>query len=771
MEKAGEDLHQMLTSVLGTSLRVVKGFSKAHSSTFPTIAIVALAIAVIAGAMALLSGLAMTPSSVLAAAVGAASAGLLALWRLPVAVPDTRIVQVYHGPAFTTDANGRILQCNALAQAQFDARIGVNIGTALTHLSGEGDGRAQELLTAAVQNGHATTELRTGLGRRDVTVLRCAPHRYLWLIEPIARHRMDERTAARLPEFVVDGAGALVSANDPLNELIGRTATRVEDIVADPPLRPGTVCSLAGATGAVLVIDGGAFEDGRRYIAAPCDAIAVAGSAMDQFFDALPVALVRLRKDGRVTRANHMARELLGHSMKGEPSFDSLVEGLGRPVNGWLGETIAGKVVRRSEVLRATAPGAEAFLQVTLHRVRDGNGFGLIAHLSDATELKTLEEQFVQSQKMQAIGQLAGGVAHDFNNLLTAISGHCDLLLLRHDEGDPDFADLIQIHQNANRAASLVGQLLAFSRKQHLSPERLDLRETLSDLGHLLNRLVGERVTLVQDHASNLPPVRADRRQLEQVIMNLVVNARDAMPGGGEIRIVTKDLTLQHMWRRNRAEIPPGQYAVVSISDTGCGIASDRLDKVFEPFFTTKRPGEGTGLGLSTAYGIVKQTGGFIFAVSEPGVGTTFEVLLPAAEAADPLPSRRPVERGAARHGEGVVMLVEDEAPVRAFATRALQMRGYRVVEAESGEEALSLLENPALQVDVFVTDVVMPGLDGPSWVRKALRERPGVRVVFISGYAEDALAKHQAEFDDAVFLAKPFSLNDLSAVVLSQMG
>jgi two-component system, cell cycle sensor histidine kinase and response regulator CckA len=377
----------------------------------------------------------------------------------------------------------------------------------------------------------------------------------------------------------------------------------------------------------------------------------------------------------------------------------------------------------------------------------------------------------VQSQKMQAIGQLAGGVAHDFNNLLTAISGHCDLLLLRHKSDDPQYSDLIQIHQNANRAAALVGQLLAFSRKQTLKPERIDLSEVLSDLTHLLNRLVGERVRLRLSHGSDLGPIRADKRQLEQVIMNLVVNARDAMPDGGTIAIETEALHLRDEMRRDRAILPPGDYAVIRVRDTGCGIAPERMVKIFEPFFTTKRAGEGTGLGLSTAYGIVKQTGGYIFVDSAEGEGSVFHLYFPiyqdaAVEIAAPAP--KPI---VVRQGDGVVLLVEDEAPVRAFASRALRMRGFTVLEADCAESALTLLEDPKLDIDIFVTDVVMPGMDGPTWVRKALQTRPDVRVIFVSGYAEESLSESQLRIPNSTFLAKTFSLSDLTDTVHAQFN
>ena len=385
--------------------------------------------------------------------------------------------------------------------------------------------------------------------------------------------------------------------------------------------------------------------------------------------------------------------------------------------------------------------------------------------------LRDRERQLQVAHKMEALGRLAGGVAHDFNNLLTAISGHCDLLLLRHEQDDGDYADLVQISQNANRAAALVRQLLASSRKQTLRPRVIDLREVLSDLTHLLNRLVGEKITLEVTHDPELWAVRADKRQLEQVLMNLVVNARDAMPHGGNITITTDNRYLKEALRRDRAVVAPGRYVAVTVTDRGAGIAADHLDKIFEPFFTTKRPGDGTGLGLSTVYGIMKQTGGFIFVDSAPGEGTSFLMLFPAHEA--PARVAAPVVARSQRDSkaEGVVLLVEDEAPVRAFASRALKMRGFTVLEADSAEAALNILEDESLRIDVFLTDVIMPGMDGPSWVRKALEARPHTQVIFISGYAPETFGESETEMPNSVFLPKPFSLTELTETVSAQVN
>ncbi len=493
-------------------------------------------------------------------------------------------------------------------------------------------------------------------------------------------------------------------------------------------------------------------------------------------FESLPVGLVRLGPEGEVRRANQLARQLLGITGPGPERLANLLEGPGRPVNDWLADAWQGRVASAAEIMCVSGAHDERFVQVSLRRTDASGAPELLALVTDATEFKALEDKFTQSQKMHAVGQLAGGVAHDFNNLLTAIGGYCDLLLLRHDRTDPDYPDLVQIQQNANRAASLVRQLLAFSRKQRLDPEVIDLEDTLHDLAHLLNRLLGERVTLTLVHGEGVAPIRADRRQLEQVLLNLVVNARDAMPLGGEIRVETRAVTLDADLQRDRARVPAGDYAQIVIRDQGVGIAPEKLPKIFDPFFTTKRPGEGTGLGLSTAYGIVKQTGGFIFVDSEVGEWTTFTLYFaahhpaladPDHDAASPVPD----SRTALAHTRGVILLVEDEAPVRAFSARALQMQGHEVIEAASGEAALELLDDPGLHIDLFVTDVVMPGLDGPGWVREARKARPDVGVIFVSGYADEAIALAHDAMPNAEFLSKPYTLQQLSETVAARLA
>nr|WP_257883764.1 ATP-binding protein [Roseobacter insulae] len=675
-------------------------------------------------------------------------------------------------PSFLTDKEGEILSSNVAARKRFAKDIEDTISGTLKNTLANPSGIIFRLQTRAELEGAAREDMVTRKGHIRLVVHQTGEESFLWRLEdvPVAAQQNEGPT---LPMILIGRTDAVLYMNEPARKLAGGRIKTLDRLFKQLPIIPGTVCDITGVEGPtralVSEVDGGA---GRRALyLLPPGTETMAKDGWNVFQD-LPVPLLKVCPDGRIQSYNRLAAGLIGVSLKDEVHLSDLMEGLGRSITDWLTETLAGRATQQSEFLRLKRTDKEVFVQVTLNRVTEEGKPALIAVLNDATELKSLEAQFVQSQKMQAIGQLAGGVAHDFNNLLTAISGHCDLLLLRHDQGDPDFSDLVQINQNANRAAALVGQLLAFSRKQTLRPETLDMRDTLSDLTHLLNRLVGEKITLTLSHDPVLEPIRADKRQLEQVLMNLVVNARDAMPQGGQIRIVTECTDLEKPLERDRVSVPPGRYVTVQVSDEGVGIPSDKLQKVFEPFFTTKRTGEGTGLGLSTAYGIIKQTGGYIFVDSTVGSGTCFTLYFPVLE---PSETAAPVERQVTakptgKHGDGVILLVEDEAPVRAFASRALRLRGYTVLEADSAEAALKTLEDSTLNVDVFVTDVVMPGMDGPSWVREALKERPGVRVVFVSGYAEDSFGETQIKIPNSVFLPKPFSLSDLTDTVHQQL-
>ena len=383
--------------------------------------------------------------------------------------------------------------------------------------------------------------------------------------------------------------------------------------------------------------------------------------------------------------------------------------------------------------------------------------------LKDNTEEQKLKRQIAQATKMQAVGQLAGGVAHDFNNILTAIIGHCDLMLHRHEPGDSDYDDVQQIRSNSNRAASLTRQLLAFSRQQTLRPQLLQLPDVISEVSSLLRRLLGETVRLSIKHGRNLGAVRADPGQLEQVIVNLAVNARDAMPDGGTLTIQTFALPASEVRGLGVEVLPVADYTAMRVTDTGTGIAPELLGKIFEPFFTTKEVGKGTGLGLSTVYGIVKQSGGFIFADSAVGEGTSFVVYLPVHEAAaDEAPrAALPKEKPTELWGTGTVLLVEDEAMVRAVAERALTRHGYKVISANDGEQGLELLADGA-EVDLLITDVVMPVMDGPTMVRAARATRPELPILFMSGYAEEQL-RRSIDIERVHFIAKPFSVQQLA--------
>ena len=404
--------------------------------------------------------------------------------------------------------------------------------------------------------------------------------------------------------------------------------------------------------------------------------------------------------------------------------------------------------------------------------------------LTDSTEEARLKRQIAQATKMQAVGQLAGGVAHDFNNVLTAIIGTCDLMLLRHTPGDSDYDDIQQIRASSNRAASLTRQLLAFSRQQTLRPQVVQLPDIVTEITQMLRRLIGERMQLVVTHDRDLGPVRADPTQLEQVIVNLVVNARDAMlehnqkmgrDGSGRLALATKRVSAADVRAMRSEIIPIADYTALIVEDTGAGIPPEYLGKIWEPFFTTKEHGKGTGLGLSTVYGIVKQSGGFIFADSEvatpgkPG-GTRFTIYLPVHHdaAGEGVALAKPREEAASWAGGGDILLVEDEDSVRLVAERALTRAGYSVTTASDGDDGLTKvrarLETGGM-FDLVVSDVVMPALDGPGMARALRQIAPGLPVLFMSGYAEEQL-RREIDIENMYFIPKPFSVQQISGKV-----
>ncbi len=489
-----------------------------------------------------------------------------------------------------------------------------------------------------------------------------------------------------------------------------------------------------------------------------------------RFFEDAPIGIALLDQNGRLSECNNAFLTLIGSqagTVIGRPMAEVIVPVEREAVAARLAAVQGGDDPAAPLEVRLSG-GRELTAQLYARRLGGvGNGAGLILHFIDMTERKSLEAQFAQSQKMQAVGQLAGGVAHDFNNLLTAMIGFCDLLLLRHKPGDQSFSDIMQIKQNANRAANLVRQLLAFSRQQTLQPRVINVTDVLAELANLLRRLIGENIELKMIHGRDLELVKVDQNQLEQVIINLVVNARDAMSGGGRLTVVTSNYVATAPERREHETIPAGSYVSVEVIDTGCGIARENLQRIFEPFYTTKEVGSGTGLGLSTVYGIVRQTGGFVLVDSGVGEGTTFTILLPRHQGElRPIDTAEPRERrGSDLTGSGIILLVEDEDAVRVFSARALRNKGYQVLEAKNGEAALQQIESDGARIDLLITDVVMPQMDGPTLARHVRRLRPEMRVIFISGYAEDRLGDIDG-VEVAHFLPKPFSLKQLASKV-----
>ena len=495
-----------------------------------------------------------------------------------------------------------------------------------------------------------------------------------------------------------------------------------------------------------------------------------------RLFNSAPIAIATVDREGTISTTNAAFARLFGRAIDGVPAgkvtLASLADADGaEALRKALDAAIAGRsLVEPVDIAFRDDKERSGCVYLSPIEQAEGENEAAIAYAIDTTEQRALEMQIAQSQKMQAIGQLAGGIAHDFNNMLTAIIGFSDFLLMNHRPTDPAFQDIMNIKQNANRAAGLVRQLLAFSRQQTLRPERLQLSDVLSELSILLGRLLGENIELRLESGSDIWPVKADLHQFEQVIINLAVNARDAMPNGGKLMISTGNVTERESLALGQHRVQPGEYVLIEVGDTGTGMAPEVMQKIFEPFFSTKEVGRGTGLGLSTVYGIVKQTGGYIFAESELGCGTVMRVYLPryveVAGEAEPAPAPMRREQPKDLTGRGTVLLVEDEDAVRSFAARALGQRGYHVLEATTGAEALEVFSSHNGDVDLVVSDVVMPEMDGPTLMKHLRSERPDVKIIFISGYAEDAFRRNLSDKEDFMFLQKPFDLKELAGAV-----
>jgi two-component system cell cycle sensor histidine kinase/response regulator CckA len=507
-----------------------------------------------------------------------------------------------------------------------------------------------------------------------------------------------------------------------------------------------------------------------------------------RFFDHTPMAIATVDRGGAVVRANARFAKLA----QSVDADGAATKSIFRAVNA-RDRSLLIAAINQAAAGQGDIPPVEAMLEgakerwgqffVTAVEEDERETEAAIVYLLETTERRTLENQINQSQKMDMVGQLAGGIAHDFNNVLSAIMMANDFLLNAHKPTDPSFQDIMQIKQNATRAATLVRQLLAFSRRQTLRPQVLHLGDALSDLTMLLRRLIGEKVKLDLVHGRDLWPVKVDVSQFEQVIVNLAVNARDAMPAGGKLTVRTGNVTAQEAERLSYKGMPPADYVRIDVTDTGTGIPAEIVDKIFEPFFSTKEVGKGTGLGLSTVYGIVKQTGGFVYVDSEADKGTSFRIFLPRHHQEKELPPEPVATNGAAHDasgdakpraadltGQGTILLVEDEEGLRSLNARGLRSRGYSVIEASNGIEAMEALDEKNGAVDLVVSDVVMPEMDGPTLLKEMRARNPNLKIIFVSGYAEEAFEKSLPENEQFAFLAKPFALSALVAKVKETM-
>lgn len=488
-----------------------------------------------------------------------------------------------------------------------------------------------------------------------------------------------------------------------------------------------------------------------------------------KFFEEAPLGIILIDQKGIVKDCNSQFAAMLGRPMEKieGTDFGALIMSENKvDVLSSIQSIASGKATYSP--MEITLGMGDKTAEVRMHARRFKDSDNVVLHFIDLREQKALEAQFVQSQKMQAIGQLAGGIAHDFNNLLTAIIGFCDLLMLRHKPGDPSFSDINQIKQNSNRAANLVRQLLAFSRQQTLRPKVQDISDILTELSHLLRRLIGASVELNIVHGTDLGLVKVDEGQMEQVLINLAVNARDAMDNTGTLTITTENFTNRTPRELATEELPPGHWTSIRVADTGCGIPKENLTRIFEPFFTTKEVGQGTGLGLATVYGIIRQTGGFLNVESDVGKGTSFVIYLPRAtetEEEEEDEGKVVVEEAKDLTGTERILLVEDEDAVRSFSQRALANKGYDVIAADCGDSALKLMEEQENKnIDLLITDVVMPGIDGPTLAHRMRQSSPTLKIIFVSGYTEDRLKDHMGE--NIHFLPKPFSLKQLAEKV-----
>jgi two-component system cell cycle sensor histidine kinase/response regulator CckA len=557
---------------------------------------------------------------------------------------------------------------------------------------------------------------------------------------------------------------------------------RLRDMIAKAAgAIPVQIVAAGGYARAASLHAGVDAGEAQIWLITPADP---AASGVEETFEALlaraPAAMAFTNSKGIIQAANDAFRRLFSGTVE-----DGATGELGgRPLTSLVEETSSQNIRDKIAVFSGNGPAAlehvemQAALKGSLNRrVRlvifpAVNGNNLIVSAVETGAAPVIDEQAAQSQKLQAVGELAGGIAHDFNNLLTAIIGFSDLLLRRFRASDDNFKDLMNIKNNATRAAELVKQILAYSRRQTLRPAILKITDVIEEYQATMGRTLGEKVKVKVQHGRDLWFVKADEGQLFQVIMNLAVNARDAMPSGGEILITTANVSERESLSLKDRGLDRGEYVMCEVRDTGTGIKPEHLEKIFDPFFSTKEVGKGTGLGLSTVFGIVKQTGGTVVVDSEVGKGTSFCIYLPryveTEQEFDALRNKPepPSKNDIDLTGKETVLLVEDEEAVRSFASRALSSRGYRVLEAGSGVEALEVMDRENGQIDLVVSDVVMPEMDGPTLLRHLRQRNPNIRIIFMSGYAEEAFRKNLGADEEFVFLPKPFTLKKLAETV-----
>ena len=716
----------------------------------------------------------------------------------PIVLPDMALagsaLNLSADPAAITDPEGALKAINSAYKARFGGTPGpLDVGQDKKATNG-----LAKLREVALRDGEGAADaVVMGGASSKVEVSRIGVNRDLLLwkftgelpedpldvaAKQIAGQTGDRLAAAGVLAVLVDGDSRLVAANAPFSDrALGGAASAKR-----PPMFTDLV--EASPDGSVKLIAEGPDARPMRLVSVPIEIGEAHSAATLLLFDAdqgpslanstnvqvllemLPIGLALVDRDGRFLTMNKAFRQAGGIPGENMPSYpgDLVVKEDKAAVADAVRRNARGPSMSGDLPVRlAHQPGEPVAL--TVAGLRGLGDAAVLLLLKDNSEEAKLKRQIAQATKMQAVGQLAGGVAHDFNNILTAIIGHCDLMLMRHTPGDTDYDDIQQIKSNSNRAAGLTRQLLAFSRQQTLRPQLLQLPDVISEVSHLLKRLLGETVQLVVKHGRDLGPVRADPGQLEQVIVNLSVNARDAMAskGGGTLTIQTYSVKADQVADLGSEILPIADYSALSIADTGTGIPPSILGKVFEPFFTTKEVGKGTGLGLSTVYGIVKQSGGYIFADSKVGDGTRFTIYLPVHHVEKEKESGRRSKKKEGENelwGTGTILLVEDEPMVRTVAERALTRHGYKVLTANNGEEALEIIDRGD-EIALLITDVVMPLMDGPTMVREARKTRPDLPILFMSGYAEEQLRK-SIDIANVAFLPKPFSVQELAEAV-----